>query len=105
MNTRQRNRKVFRLESLEVRNAPSHFGVVGQAAVALHKLHAPAQVSHFNDSRSTDKHETREKSSGADKSRDSSGIEKNSNDPSSNDPSSNDPSSPDPNSVDRQGNG
>jgi hypothetical protein len=55
-------------------------------------------MSRLNDSRSTDKHEAREKNSGTDKSQDSSGIEKN-----SNDPSSNDPSSPDPNSIDPQG--
>jgi hypothetical protein len=100
MDTRPiRGRKVIRLESLEVRSAPSHFGVMGHAAVALHKVHAAAQVRHFNDSRSTDKNEAREKNSGADRSQDHSGTETNSNDPNSNDPGSNDP-----NSIDSQGN-
>jgi hypothetical protein len=103
MNTRQaRSRKVFRLESLEVRNAPSHFGVAGHVALALHAHHAAAEVSRFHDSRSTDRTESREKNSGADRSNDSSGLEKNSTDPSSPDPSSS--TDLNSNSVDLQGN-
>jgi len=86
-----RNRKVLRLESLEVRNAPSHFGVTGQAALALQQVHAAAHVSHFNDSRSTDKDQTPEVKSGTDKSGDPTSSETNSPDPSSRDPNSVDP--------------
>ena len=95
MSTRPiRNRKVLRLESLEVRNAPSHFGVMEHAALALQQVHAAAYVSHVNDSRSTDKYQTPEVKSGTDKSVD----------PTSSETNSPDPSSPDPNSVDPTGN-
>jgi hypothetical protein len=88
---------MFQLESLEIRNAPSHFGAIAHAAVALHHAHAPAHVRHFNDPQSTDKGRSQENMS-ADMSRDN-GVET-----TSNDPSSNDPSSKDPNSVDPRGN-
>ena len=95
MSTRPiRNRKVLRLESLEVRNAPSHFGVMEHAALALQQVHAAAHVSHVNDSRSTDKYQTPEVKSGTDKSVD----------PTSSESNSPDPNSPDPNSVDPTGN-
>ena len=84
-----RNRKTFQLESLEIRNAPSHFGAIAHAAVALHHAHAAAHVRHFNDPQSTDKNQSQE-SSTVDKSQDN-GIETTSNDPSSKDPSSVDP--------------
>jgi hypothetical protein len=42
-----RNRRDFRLESLEVRDAPAHFGGMAHAAVAL-KVHAPAHVGHIS---------------------------------------------------------
>ena len=93
MSTRQiRNRKVLRLECLEVRNAPSNFGVIGHAALTLHQVHAAVHVSqvhaaghvsHVNDSRSTDKHHTPEVKSGTDKSVDPTGSETNSPAPSS----------------------
>jgi hypothetical protein len=90
MNSRQiRNRRVFRFESLEVRNAPSHFGALAHAAVALHKAPAAAHVRHFNDPQSTDKSPSQEKT-GVDLSKDK-GVETSSPDPSSNDPSSIDP--------------
>jgi hypothetical protein len=102
MNTRPtRNRKVLRLESLEIRNAPSHFGVLGHAAVAVHKLHTAAHVRRFSDSPSNDKHETQESNSGADRSQDRIGAETSSPDRNSNDPTSNDPSSNDPSSIDQ----
>jgi hypothetical protein len=101
MNSRPiRNRRIFRLEALEVRNAPSHLGLMGHAAVAMHKLHAAAHVRHFTDSRSTDKHETQEKNSGADRSQDQIGSETSSVDSSRNDSSSNDSNSTDLKSID-----
>jgi hypothetical protein len=82
MNKRQiRKWSVSQLESLEGRNAPSHLGGLGHVAVALHRLHAAAQVSHVHDSRTTDRIEAQEKNSGADMSQDRSGTETNSNDP------------------------
>ena len=102
MNPRSiRNRRIIRLESLEIRNAPSHFGLMGHAAVAVHKLHAAAHVRRFTDSPSTDKHETQESNSGADRSQDRIGAETSSPDRNSNDPTSNDPSSNDPSSIDQ----
>ncbi len=76
MNTRPiRNRKVFRLESLEVRNAPSSFGVMAHAAVAVHQVHAAAHLSHLSVTQSTDKRETPEVKSATDKRVDAKGIE------------------------------
>ena len=85
------SRKAFQLESLETRNAPSHFGGLAHAAVAIHRAHAhaPAQVRHFSDPQSTDKNGQQETSS-VDQSRDH-GVETTSHDPSSNDPNSIDP--------------
>ena len=112
MSTRPiRNRKVLRLESLKVRNAPSHFGVRAcrtgtapgqrcgaresrQRCAHVSHVNAAAHVSHVNDSRSTDKYQTPEVKSGTDKSVD----------PTSSETNSPDPSSPDPNSVDPTGN-
>ena len=104
MSTRQiRNRKVLRLECLEVRNAPSNFGVIGHAALTLHQVHAAAHVSQVhaaahvsqvNDSPSSDKYHTPEEKTAIDKSVD----------PTSSETNSPDPSSPDPNSVDPTGN-
>ena len=135
MSTRQiRNRKVLRLECLEVRNAPSHFGVIGHAALALHQVHAAAHVSQVhaaahvsqvNDSPSSDKYQAPEEKTATDKSVDPTNSETNSNDspstdkhhtpevksgtdksmdPTSSETNSPDPSSPDPNSVDPAGN-
>jgi hypothetical protein len=90
MNSRQnRNRRVFRFESLEVRNAPSHFGALAHAAVALHRAQAAAHVRHFNDPQSTDKNPSQEKT-GVDLSNDK-GVETSSPDPSSNDTNRIDP--------------
>ena len=51
MNPRRiRNRTAFGFESLEIRNAPSHFGVLAHAAAALHAVHAAAHVRHITDS-------------------------------------------------------
>ena len=50
-----RNRKAFQLESLEFRNAPAHVGGLAHVAVAIHHVHAAAQVKHFSDTQSTDK--------------------------------------------------
>lgn len=131
MSTRQiRNRKVLRLECLEVRNAPSNFGVIGHAALTLHQVHAAAHVSQVNDSPSSDKYHTPEEKTAIDKSVDPTSSVTNSNDSPSTDkhhtpevksgtdksvdptgsetnspaPSSPAPSSPDPNSVDPAGN-
>ena len=86
MNSRStRNRKSFQFDSLEIRNAPSHFGAVAHAAVALHHTHAAAHVRHLNDPQSADKSQAKETTS-ADTSQDN-GVETT---------SSKDPSSPDP---------
>jgi hypothetical protein len=81
MNTRtSRSRRSFLLESLEVRNAPSHFGGLAHAALAIHKAHVPAQVRHFNDTQAHDKVSSLDKSSGVERSPDTN-VESNSNDP------------------------
>jgi hypothetical protein len=101
MNPRSiRNRRIIRLESLEIRNAPSHFGLMGHAAVAVHKLHAAAHVRRFTDSPSTDKHETQEKNSETDRGQDHNGSETSSVDSSHNHSSSNDSKSTDSKSID-----
>ena len=43
------SRKAFQLESLETRNAPSHFGGLAHAAAAIHRApsHTAAPVRHF----------------------------------------------------------
>ncbi len=90
-----RSRRFFRLESLETRNAPSHFGGLAHAAMAVHKVHVAAQVRHFSDSQAHDKVSSQDKSSGIEKSPDQ-GVETNSNDANGNDTSPNDRSSVDP---------
>ncbi len=90
------NRRVFRLESLEVRSAPSHFGVVGHAALALHQVHAAASVSHLNVPRSTEKGQTPEVKSGTDK-----GIDPKGSDTTSKDTTSIDKTSIDKTSIDK----
>ena len=44
-----RNRRTFRLESLEIRNAPSHIGGLAHVAMAVHKAHVAAHVRRFSD--------------------------------------------------------
>jgi hypothetical protein len=92
-----RSRRSFRLESLEVRNAPSHFGGLAHAALAVHRVHAAAHVRHFSDSVAHDKVSAIDRSSGAERSPDTN-VETNSNDPSAIDTSPKDQSS-----VDRAG--
>jgi hypothetical protein len=90
MSTRTiRSRRSFRLESLEVRNAPSHFGGLAHAAMAIHKVHVPAQVRHYNDTQAHDKVSSLDKCSGVERSPDTN-VETNSNDPNGNDTSPND---------------
>jgi hypothetical protein len=84
-----RNRRSFRLESLEVRNAPSHFGGLAHAAMAIHKVHTPTQVRHFSDTQARDKVSSLDKSSGIEQSPDK-GVETNSNDPNGSDTSPSD---------------
>jgi hypothetical protein len=83
--TSRRNRKsrTFGIESLEFRNAPSHFGIAAHAAAMLRPVHVAAQVKHFTDSEANHKKELTEKSSSVDSSQDSK------------DSRSTDPSSPD----------
>jgi hypothetical protein len=98
MNSRTtRRRRSFGLESLEIRNAPSHFGGLAHAALAVHKVHAPAQVRHFSDSSAHDKVSSIDNSSGVERSADTN-VETNSNDPSGVDTSPKDQSS-----IDRAG--
>ena len=98
MNSRTtRNCRSFHLESLEIRNAPSHVGGLAHAAMAVHKVHAPAHVRHFSDSVAHDRVSSLDKSSGVERSPDTN-VETNSNDPSGTDTSPKDQSS-----VDRAG--
>jgi len=90
---RVRNRMTFGFESLEIRNAPSHIGVVAHAAMALHPVHAAAQVRHLTDSEVNHKKELKETGASVDTSTDPSNSGSTSKDPSSNDPSSIDPKS------------
>ena len=91
---RNRNRTSFGLESLEIRNAPSHFGVVAHAAAVVHAVHTAAHVRHVTDSEVNHKKELKESSSSVDSSQDTS------TDPSNSGSTSKDPSSNDPNSID-----
>jgi hypothetical protein len=90
---RNRNRTAFGFEALEIRNAPSHFGVVAHA-VALHPVHAAAHVRHLTDSEVNHKNEVKEPRSSVDSSHDTS------TDPSHSGSTSKDPSSTDPSSID-----
>jgi hypothetical protein len=97
MKSRQiRHRRAFQFESLEIRNAPSHFGAVAHAAIALHAVHAAAHVRHLHNTSATERNSSIDKSqdgsttetnSSLDKSRDQS-VDTTSNDPSSIDPKS-----------------
>jgi hypothetical protein len=91
-----RSRRTFSLESLEIRNAPSHIGGLAHAALAL-KVHAAAHVRHFSDSARHDRFSSIDKSSGVERTSDTN-VETSSNDPSSIDKSPNDQSS-----IDRAG--
>jgi hypothetical protein len=83
-NRSSHNRQAFQWESLEIRNAPSHFGGLPHAAVALHHAHTntPAQVRHLNDPQSTDQNHQQETPTGVDQSRDH-GVDTASKDPQS----------------------
>jgi hypothetical protein len=87
-----RNRRSFGLESLEIRNAPSHFGMAAQVAAVAHSVRPVAHVRHISDSEVNHQKELTEKSSSVDSSQD--GSKDQSNDSSS----SNDRSSVDLNS-------
>jgi hypothetical protein len=78
------------LESLEIRNAPSHFGVMAHAVATLHKVHAVANVRHITDSDVHQKNELKETSSSVDSSQDNSKA------PSDSGSTRNDPNSIDP---------
>jgi hypothetical protein len=69
---RNRKRTAFALESLEIRNAPSHFGMVAYAAAALHPVHTAAHVRHITDSEANPKKELTEPRSSVDSSHDNS---------------------------------
>jgi hypothetical protein len=90
------SRRSFSLESLETHNAPSHFGGLAHAALAL-KVHAAAHVRHFSDTAAHDKVSSIDKNSGVERSPDTN-VETNSNDPRGIDTSPNDQSS-----IDRAG--
>jgi hypothetical protein len=90
-----RNRRAFRVESLEIRNAPSHIGGLAHVALAVHNVHATAHVRHFSDSHATDKVNSVDRSSGVEQSPDK-GVETSSSDSSGIDTSPNDRSSVDP---------
>ncbi len=88
---RTRNRAAFGLESLEIRNAPSHFGVAAHVA-AIHAIHTTAHVRHITDSEVNRQKELKESGTSVDSSQDGAS------DPASTDTTSNDPSSVDPKS-------
>ncbi len=93
MNARiRRSRRAFRIESLEIRNAPSHIGGLGHVAAALHKVHGPAHVRTFHDTTSVDRKNPLDKSTGVERSSDTV-AEKNSTDPTAGDTTPNDVSS------------
>jgi hypothetical protein len=92
-----RNRRAFRLESLEIRNAPSNVGGLAHVALAMHHVHAAAHVRHFSDSQARDKVNSVDRGPGVEQSPDK-GVETKSSDPRSTDTSPNDRSS-----VDRSG--
>jgi hypothetical protein len=92
-----RSRRSFSLESLEIRNAPSHFGGLAHAALAVHAVHAAAHVRHYRDSMAHDRVSSVDRSSGIERSPDTN-VETNSNEPSGMDTSPNDQSS-----IDRTG--
>jgi hypothetical protein len=89
---RNRNRRTFGFESLEIRNAPSHFGIMAHAAATLHPVHVAAHVKHVADSEGSHKQELTEKNSSVDSSQDTSkdspSPDRGSTDPSSTDPRS-----------------
>ena len=65
-----RSRRQFRLESLEVRNAPSHVGGLAHLASAVHGLHAAAHVKHYSDTTSADRAHKADRKAGVEKSHD-----------------------------------
>jgi hypothetical protein len=66
-----RRRNVFQFESLEIRNAPSHFGAVAHlAAAAVHHVHHVAAVHRFHDSQAADKSQKAETYTGVETSPD-----------------------------------
>ena len=93
---RFRNRSAIGLESLEIRNAPSHFGVVAHAAAALHAVHATAHVRHLTDTEVNHKQEVKESVTAVDSSQDS--IADPSGGSTAKDPSTNDSGGVDPKS-------
>ncbi|MHB1560934.1 MAG: hypothetical protein ACYC61_26060 [Isosphaeraceae bacterium] len=98
MNARiRRSRRAFRIESLEIRNAPSHIGGLGHVAAALHKVHGPAHVRTFRDTSSVDRKNPLDRNTGVEHSTDTV-VEKHSTDPSAGDTTPNDISS-----LDRSG--
>jgi hypothetical protein len=90
-----RNRRAFRLDPLEIRNAPSHVGGLAHVALAVHNVHAAAHVRHFSDSQARDKVNSVDRGSGVEQSPDK-GVETSSSDSSGVDTSPNDRSSVDP---------
>jgi hypothetical protein len=97
MNSRaSRSRRSFRLESLEIRNAPSHIGGLAHVALA-HTVHAAAHLRRFSDSVAHDKVSSVDKSSGVERSPDASA------ETTSKDPGGIDTSSKDQSPVDKSG--
>ena len=86
---RIRNGRAFGIESLAIRNAPSHIGGMAHLAAAVHAHHAAVHVRHDSDSTARDRVNSVDRSSGIERSHDVS-VE-----------SSSDPSSVDTNSRDR----
>jgi hypothetical protein len=81
------HRGILRLESLETRNAPSHFGGMAHAALAIHRAstHSAAEVRHARDMGSSDNNDRQETKSPVDPSPDHE-VAATSHDPSTNDP-------------------
>jgi hypothetical protein len=89
---RTRQRRTLGLESLEIRNSPSHSGVTAHAASLVRPIHAAAHVRHVADSEVNHQKELTEARSSIESSRDMS------NDPGNSGSTSNDAGSIDPNS-------
>lgn len=66
-------RRVFRIESLEIRNAPSHIGGLGHVAAALHRVDGLAHVRTFRDT-SVDRKNPLDRNTGVDHSTDGMGV-------------------------------
>ncbi len=64
VNRRIRSRRILGLESLEIRNAPSHMSALALAAAHLHHIQPTAHVEKIRDSHSKENSQSVETKSG-----------------------------------------